>query len=280
MPGPMTTGSTMIDGVPWAWEVSGEGPAVCFFHGTLGGHAIWESAVGELAGRHRCVAVDWPGHGRSGFNPAGWTVQDLVRGVPLLLADMGVQRAVFVGLSQGGAISLRVALSRPDLVAGLVTVGAGPDGPAPDVATGLARLGAELAAADEPGRRARLADIQDSYHAPGWARREPVAAERELAVMSSLAPPAYPLLTRIPGQYGTVEDRLPGITCPALIVWGAHDPRAFWGPRMAQLIPTARLAVIDNAGHHVPADAPAEFNRALGDFLDHLTLPRGTGLVR
>lgn len=263
----------MIDGVPWAWEASGEGPAVCFFHGTLGSHGIWDSTVGELASRYRCVVVDWPGHGRSGFNPDGWTVEDLVRGVPLLLADAGVQRAVFVGLSQGGAISLRVALSRPDLVTGLVTVGAGPDGPAPDVAAGLARLGAELAAADEQGRRARLAGVQPSYHAPGWARRAPAAAERELAAMSSLAPSAYPLLTRIPGQYGTVEDRLPDITCPALVVWGGHDPRAFWGPRMAQRIPAARLTVIDNAGHHVPADAPDEFNRALVDFLDDLTIP-------
>jgi pimeloyl-ACP methyl ester carboxylesterase len=274
IPVPITTGSTTIDGVPWAWEASGEGPAVCFFHGTFGSRAIWDSAVSQLADRYLCVTVDWPGHGRSGFNPAGWTVADLVHGVPLLLADAGVDRAVFVGLSQGGAISLRVALSRPDLVAGLVTVDAGPDGPAPEVAAGLARLGAELAAADASGRRARLAEVQNSYHAPGWARREPAAAERELAVMSSLAPPAYPLITRIPGQYGTVEDRLPGVKCPALVVWGAHDPRAFWGPRMVQLIPTARLAVIGDAGHHVPADASAEFNQVLDDFLDHLVLPR------
>jgi pimeloyl-ACP methyl ester carboxylesterase len=250
---------------------------VCFFHGTLGSRAVWDSAVGELAERYRCVTVDWPGHGRSGFNPAGWTVEDLVRGVPLLLADAGVQRAVLVGLSQGGAVSLRVALSRPDLVAALVTVGAGPDGPAPDVAAGLARLGGELAVTDEPGRRARLADLQDGYHAPGWARREAGAAERELAAMSSLVPGAYPLLTRIPGQYGTVEDELDGISCPALVVWGAHDPRAFWGPRMAERIPAARLAVIDNAGHHVPLDAPAEFNRVLACFLDDLTLPDSIG---
>jgi pimeloyl-ACP methyl ester carboxylesterase len=140
-----TTGSTTIGGVPWAWESSGEGPPVCFFHGTLGSREVWDSAVCGLASRYRCVTVDWPGHGRSGFNPDGWTAEDLVRGIPALLADAGVQRPVLVGLSQGGAISLRVALSRPDLVAGLVTVGAGPDGPAPHVAAGLARLGAELA---------------------------------------------------------------------------------------------------------------------------------------
>jgi pimeloyl-ACP methyl ester carboxylesterase len=268
----------MIDGVPWAWEASGEGPSVCFFHGTLGSRAVWASAVGNLADRYRCVAVDWPGHGSSGFNPAGWTVEDLVRGVPLLLADMGVERTVLVGLSQGGAISLRVALSRPDLVAGLVTVGAGPAGPAPDVAVALARLGGELAAGDERDRRARLAEIQDSYHAPGWAGREPGAAERELAAMSSLVPQAYPLLTRIPGQYGTVEGRLSGIACPALVVWGALDPRASWGPRMVQLLPNARLAVMDDAGHHVPLDAPTEFNRVLGDFLDDPALPHGTDM--
>jgi pimeloyl-ACP methyl ester carboxylesterase len=273
MPAPTTSGSTTIDGVRWAWEASGEGPCVCFFHGTLTSHALWDSAVGELSDRYRCVAVDWPGHGGSGFNPAGWTVADLVCGVPLLLADAGVHRAVLVGLSQGGAISLRVALSRPDIVAGLVTVGAGPDGPAPDVAAGLARLGAALAVDDEASRRARLADLQDGFHAPGWSQREPEAAARELSAMSSLAPEAYPLLTRIPGQYLSVEEALPDITCPALVVWGAHDQRAFWGPRMVQLIPTARLAVIAHAGHHAPLDAPTEFNHVLGGFLDHLALP-------
>lgn len=208
----MATGWSAIDGVPWAWEDNGAGPSVCFFHGTLSSRAVWDRAVGMLAGRYRCVAVDWPGHGRSGFSPAGWTIEDLIRGVPLLLAELGIRRAILVGLSQGGAISLRVALSRPDLVAGLVTVGAGPDGPAPDVAAALARLGTELAVADEAGRRARLAVLQDTFHAPGWARREPLAAEREVAAMSSLVPAAYPLLTRIPGQYVSVEDCLPAIT--------------------------------------------------------------------
>ncbi len=272
MPAPTTIGMSSINGIPWAWEASGEGPCVCLFHGTFGSRAVWDSAVGELADRYRCVAVDWPGHGRSGFDPAGWTVEDLVRGIPLLLADMGVQRAVLVGLSQGGAISLRVALSRPDLVAGLVTVSAGPDGPSPDVAASLAQLGGELAAADDAGRRAMLAAIQHGYHVPGWARREPTAAERELAAMNSLVPEAYPLLTRIPGQYGTVEDELGDIRCPTLVVWGAHDPRAFWGPRMVERISTARLAAIDDAGHHVPMDAPAEFNRVLASFLDGLSL--------
>ncbi len=36
MPAPTTTGTSSIDGIPWAWEASGEGPRVCFFHGTLG----------------------------------------------------------------------------------------------------------------------------------------------------------------------------------------------------------------------------------------------------
>lgn len=272
MPVPATTGTSLIDGVPWAWEASGEGPCVCLFHGTFGSRAVWDSAVAELATRYRCIAVDWPGHGRSGFDPGGWSVRDLVHGVPALLADIGVERAVFVGLSQGGAIALRVALARPDLVAGLVTVAAGPDGPSPEVAAGLARLGGELAVADEASRRARLAQYQESFHAPGWALREPRAAEDELTAMSSLAPSAYPLLTRIPGQYGTVEDELSRITCPALVVWGAHDQRAFWGPRMVRLMPAARLAVIKDAGHHVPLDAPAEFNRLLAGFLDDLDL--------
>jgi pimeloyl-ACP methyl ester carboxylesterase len=274
MPAATTTGTSLIDGVPWAWEARGQGPYVCLFHGTFGSRAIWDSTVAELANRYRCVTVDWPGHGGSGFDPAGWTVDDLVRGVQLLLKDLDIERAVLVGISQGGAISLRVALARPDLVTALVTVAAGPDGPAPEVAAGLAKLGGELAtAADEPTRRAQLTQYRNNFHAPGWVQREPETAERELTVMSSIAPQAYPLLTRIPGQYGTVEDRLGEITCPALVIWGAHDPRAFWGPRMADLIPDSRFAVLDDAGHHVPVDTPTRFNSVLTDFLDDPDLP-------
>jgi pimeloyl-ACP methyl ester carboxylesterase len=49
---------------------------------------------------------------------------------------------------------------------------------------------------------------------------------------------------------------------------------------MVQLIAAARLVVIDDAGHHVPLDAPTEFNRVLSDFLDHLTLSYGTNEER
>lgn len=45
---------------------------------------------------------------------------------------------------------------------------------------------------------------------------------------------------------------------------------------MTRLLPDARLAVIGDAGHNVPLDAPAEFNRELADFLDHLPSPDST----
>jgi len=168
---------------------------------------------------------------------------------------------------------LRVALSRPDLVAALVTVAAGPAGPGPDGEAWLLQLGKELGAADESGRRAKLTEFQENTHIQGWLQREPDAAENELAALSSIVPQAYPLITLLPGKYVSVEDELGGITCPAMVVFGAQDASGYWGPRMVERMPAARLAVIEDAGHHVPLDAPAEFQRVLAGFLDDLTLP-------
>lgn len=260
--------SIEIDGVPWSVTVAGSGPLVVFLHGTLSDHRVFDAQVAELSRSYRCVAVDWPGHGASGFNPAGWSVSDLVDGVAALIESFGEGPAVLVGLSQGGAITLRLALARPDLVAAIVTIGAGPDGPSAEVAEHLAATGRTLAQQTFEQRLETLRSLQTMFHTPDWVGSHPQEAAAELDRMASHPIDAYPLLTRIPAQYGTVEDRLGEIEVPALIIWGVDDVRAFWGPRMVQAIPDARLAEVPDAGHHASLDNPAAISKLIGGFLD------------
>lgn len=259
-------GTAEVRGVPWAYTESGEGALALFLHGTLTSKAMFEQQIAELSMHMRCVALDWPGHADSGHDPDGWSVEDLVEAIPDIVSQLGAERVALVGLSQGGAISLRVALRHPELVGRLVTIGAGPDGPPIQVARDLADLGLALGTLPADERRARLRELQPGMHSPGWIDAHPAEAERELDVMVSHDPAALPLLTRIPGMYGTVEDELSSIACPTHVIWGEHDPRASWGPRMIELIPDATLDVIPDAGHHVPLDNPDATTRALQDF--------------
>ncbi len=257
-----------IGGVRWAYTDYGSGPLVVFLHGTLASSAMYRDVIATLSGRYRCVAVDLPGHGRSGFNPQGWTANDVVEGVGQLIAILGGAPATLVGLSQGGAVAMRVAASYPNLVDALVIQGAGPDGPAPDAVAAMAAFGRVLETADDDQRRAAAAGLQSAFHASGWVQEHPQEAAQEISVMLSHDRQAVALATQVPGTYTSIEERLSQITCPALIMWGEEDPRAFWGPRMIAAMPAARLITVAHAGHHMNSDAPTVCAREIGRFLD------------
>jgi pimeloyl-ACP methyl ester carboxylesterase len=67
-----------------------------------------------------------------------------------------------------------------------------------------------------------------------------------------------------------VESLLPTIACPTLVAVGSEDR---WSPpvqheAIAALIPDARLAVIEGAGHMLPAEYPDALNAVLADWLE------------
>ena len=76
-----------------------------------------------------------------------------------------------------------------------------------------------------------------------------------------------------------VEPLYPTLALPTQLIWGAQDP---WipverGRRLAALIPTSRLTVIEGAGHLLQLEAPAELAAAVIDFLLTHDEPRAPG---
>ncbi len=265
-----------IDGVTWSYRDVGAGPLVVLTHGTLSSHVMFDSLVDELSTRFRCVVPDWPGHGSSGWNSAGWGAPELVEGLAALIDVIDAGPAVLVGLSQGGAVSIRVALEHPDRVAALVTLSAGPDGPAAAALDAMARLGDALARENDAERRRLLAAQQPVFHAKGWVEANPGDATNELDVMLSHPRAAMPHATRVPASYESVEARLPEIACRTLVVWGAEDVRAGWGDAMVAAIPGARLLTVDGAGHHVLHDQGRVVVDAVAAFLDEVSARDGS----
>lgn len=267
----MQNGELEIDGRRWSFIEAGQGDLLLLFHGTLSGKETFAGQIDRLAEDRRVVAVDWPGHGGTEFDPAGWTVADLVGSVPRLIDSLGATTATIVGLSQGGAIGMRAAICHPDRVEALITMSAGPDRPSPEVVAAMRDLGLLLANGDDQERRAVLESMQAKwYHAPGWVAANPDRAAEEVELMLSHPREGMPGATRIPTTYDSVEDRLSEIKCPTLIIWGEHDMRASWGERMAAAIPDSRLEILKGAGHHVTLDAPQEVADAIAGFLADL----------
>lgn len=111
------------DGVPIAYDVRGKGDlALVFIHGWCGDRSFWKGQLDVFAERYRVVALDLGGHGASGKDRAEWTAESMAGDVEAVLKAAEVKRAILVGHSMGGPISLLVAKRMPDRVAAVVGV--------------------------------------------------------------------------------------------------------------------------------------------------------------
>ncbi|CEG07764.1 acyl-CoA esterase [Afipia felis] len=85
--------------------------------------------AGDPQTPRRVVAIDYRGRGGSDFdpNPANYTVPIEAADVLTLAAAAGISRAIWLGTSRGGLISMVIAATRPEFVAGLILNDIGPE---------------------------------------------------------------------------------------------------------------------------------------------------------
>jgi pimeloyl-ACP methyl ester carboxylesterase len=116
-------------GIKVGYEVFGEGePAVVFAPLDPIVHSrAWKAQVPYLARRSRVITIDPRGNGRSDRpqSPAAYTDTEFVADTVAVMDACGVDRAVIVGISTSGWISLLTAALHPERVLGVVAIAAG-----------------------------------------------------------------------------------------------------------------------------------------------------------
>jgi pimeloyl-ACP methyl ester carboxylesterase len=97
------------------------GVPIVMLHGASSNLEVMRPLAERLARTHRVVLVDRPGHGwstRESFSDS--TPQPQARMIAEALQQLGLGQAIIVAHSWSGALALRIALDRPERVAGLV----------------------------------------------------------------------------------------------------------------------------------------------------------------
>lgn len=288
MPPALESGHLKVGRLSVHHTTGGAGTPVLFVHG-LGssGYIEWRFNLGHAARRHRVLAPDLPGFGRSD-KPAGarYSVAWFARVLDRYLDVLKVPSAAVVGTSMGGRVALELALTRPRRVRRLVLVNSlGLGRPqvqffyplmmlprVGEAAMQIARVAVErmppavvrrfaarYAAAAEVERTmddGYLADLREMYASAGYS-------DAYLATVRSLARPSALL-----GLHD-LTGRLPELRMPVQLVWGGNDPLfpVAHAARAHRLLPGSRLAVLEGAGHTPQAERPDEFNRILDRFL-------------
>jgi len=233
-------------------------PALLFTHGFSATHQIWSTTTAALAGLHRCVSWDLRGHGASDtLDDADRYTSDLALDDIEAILDAGaIDRAVLVGHSLGGYLSLRFQRRSPERVAALVLVGTGPGFRNDEARSGWNDMCEAYAVGLE-------SDNLDAF--PTGSPEIDVESHRSPI---GLVHVARRMLTQ---HDPAVLDHLPSIDVPVLVIVGARDRAFLSGSEyMARKIPDARHVVIDGAGHAPMLTDPDAFQREVRAFIEAL----------
>lgn len=115
----------LADGVDMSYVDRGRGaPALVFVHCFSCRKEMWTETLDAFAGEHRVVALDLPGHGRSGAGRKVWSVPTLGADVAALVEHLRLGQVILVGNSLGGPVALEAAarLGGSKRVLGVVAV--------------------------------------------------------------------------------------------------------------------------------------------------------------
>src|SRR5688572_28072270 len=121
---PETKTFRLSDGVEMSYVVAGQGdPALVFVHCGNCRKEIWTETLDAFSPSHRVVAMDLPGHGRSGANRKEWSLPALGADVAALVEHLKLTNVILVGNSLGGPVSMEAArILGPKRVRGIVAV--------------------------------------------------------------------------------------------------------------------------------------------------------------
>jgi 3-oxoadipate enol-lactonase len=245
------------------YEITGEGHPLVLIHSALTHSGLYEAQVANLARHFRVLRYDLYGYGQSLFTDE----KHINHGADLkaLLQNLGIDQACVLGTSMGGEIALNFALEYPELVDGLILVGAGLEGydyPEEAFAWWGDFVGA-MQADDLP--RAKTIFIQ---HALDSTMTPLSSAVRDtiLKLMQGYTFRHYldgSLLWYAPAFNPRAQ--LASIACPTLVMIGEGDSavnRAI-ATVLASEIPTAKKMIIPGAAHLVNLQQSAAFEQAV-----------------
>ena len=187
----------------------------------------------------------------------GERVEEIASG----LLDLLPQRFALAGLSMGGIVAMEILRRAPERVTRIALLDTNPLAETPQVAA--AREPQIVAARTGRMLQVMREEMKPNYLAPGAGR--PAVLDLVMDMADTLGPEVFirqsRALQRRPDQQSTLRK----CKIPALVLCGAHDVLCPVRRHefMAELIPNAKLHIIEDAGHLPTLEQPDETTRAL-----------------
>jgi pimeloyl-ACP methyl ester carboxylesterase len=247
-PAPIATsrsGQVRADGISIHYAIYGQGPAVVFLHGGLANSDYWGNQVAAVAARHTVILMDSRGHGRSTRDSRPYGYDLMADDVVALMQGLQIPKADIVGWSDGGIVSLDLAMRHKE------------------------RIGKVFAFAANTATSGVIAGVEKNPTFAAYIAR----AGREYAKYSATPTQYNAFVEEISKMWADepnwTDPQLKAINAPTLIVDGDHDEaiKRAHTEHIAATIPHAGLLILPNVSHFAFLQDPRQFNFAVLHFL-------------
>ena len=244
-PEPDSSGYTEINGARIFHAEWGDGTPVILLHGGLGSIEAWANQIPALAANHKVIAIDSRGHGRSTRDAQPYSYALMATDVLGVMDEMGVEQAAFAGWSDGGIISLELAINHPARINKAIVIG----------------TNYNLSGIDP------TVETNETFGAY-------VGSAAALYAQNSPTPDGFDAFVGdIVGMWGSqpnyTEDQLKSIKASFTVLQAIEDEAIIdeHAQKMASLIPDANYVPLEGVSHFALWQDPERLNGLIVDFL-------------
>ena len=242
------------EGAPW----------IMFSNSLATNLSMWDPQVADFKTSFRVLRYDQRGHGTTEAPAGRYTYPQLVADAVALLDALEIARTHFVGLSMGGATALALAELHPDRVDRVVVC----DSPCMSTPAGAQQWEERIAAAQNGGMESLVESTMARWFPPETHAANPPHLEKVRQMIRTTP------VNGFIGGAAALSDHdynaaVSTVTRPVLFIAGSKDgvtPAAM--KDMQKRLAGSRYVELEGAGHISNLDRPAEFTKAVQEFLE------------
>jgi 3-oxoadipate enol-lactonase len=253
------------NGISINYRVDGpEGaPWLVFSNSLATSLAMWDEQTAALKDEFRVLRYDQRGHGGTDAPPGRYAFDTLLADALALMDALAIAKAHFAGLSMGGATALGLAERHPGRFERIIVA----DSPCQSTPQSSQQWEERIAVAQKQGMESLVEPTIARWFPAETVAQNPLHLDKVRAMIRA---------TPVNGFIGcaaalAAHDYASAVTlvkCPTLFIVGEKDgatPAAM--AKLHERLPGSQSVTLAGAGHISNMDRPAEFSRALRDFL-------------
>ncbi len=253
-----------VNNIKLCYQDVGSGETMVFLHGLGSNSADWQQQIECFSKKHRVIAIDCRGHGRSDKPDGKYTIPLFASDVIQLLNHLEIDSFHLIGFSMGGMMAFQIAVDNPKIIKSLTIINSAPAVPYNTFAMkmtvwsrvaliklmGLDKLSRVI------GKKLFPSDNQENL-------KDKFSESMQMLTKSSYTRSLMSFLG------WDVSDKLPLLQMPVLVIAAEHDytpveiKRAY-----CRKITHAKLVVIADSYHATPMDQPDALNCHITSFIE------------